>query len=1181
MLTTILKPTVINKKQISTKQTVMISSSILIMTVLSLVRKIEQALRQVQISKRNKSTRRQAQTSRIGKYLKTSPNVDRGQASKTSPNVNRGHTSKTSPNVDRGHASKTSPNVNRGHTSKTSPNVNRGHTSKTSPNVNRGHASKTSPNVNRGHTSKTSPNVDRGQSLKTSPNFNKGIGIQNFNTDQDCMASPNMNKEKGFQTSLDLNKNNNALVSENFSKGQGSKNSPSFSNAPNFCRRRNNIQTNPNMRQCSDASPYPNKGQEFQPSSNITREKGFKGSPNFNQTVGFQTSPNFKRNVPKSFGPGKLQDTETNVQRNHASTFSTDDSHAIYDTQDQFYNHQRGNWLPKGRQKRVHFQNKTGFGGHPMNQQGPYTSNSIRHYHGNQPRQRNPETSYKHEQPVGCSPSKQLDNTGGFGKRHASPLPSNQYMAPAKKRVLNSDPLNKDVPSFQSRLSYAEKNMPSNPPWQGKQYATSGNAYAGNCNHPYGYYPGHVGPNAPPQPSVAGNYGLALHGPFTPKTWNMSDQKFTPAYESTNIHTLDNTFHNLNETSSTKQYLFSKMLGQNDAMKPAGDLLKHTEDAVKPFGVNMKSAVKPTGDVLKPTGFYQEIANETSGTGQNEKEETELVSTLLTQCQAMAQKDDDRQALNTIFNIIHQEMGHQTLQTAVKNNISSTDHMPEQTRSTSDSYGDDARFSPTSSSPDAASKLGGNIRFEGRTLLKGGVKPRHIPKTLVNKQDDDPPRDPRPEKDGKSKPLQARKMKDLPLPPFFIEFVATEKFGKKRIEGKPNQVIEGNAEKSMNAVSNSCILSSEFETKDLKIDFGKVDSLNIVSNNGIEQQQTAHGGLISDTKPQDCDADRLERRKTEVISPILPLITVRREPGLNVKDNACVDVCPRDPRLRATSISKKRENNPIVDLPVIRYEEYSVEKPEPPDNGREKGQECVPEPKNALCGDFKGQDEAYLLTNVNRDGPRSLQRNSSPFYRDTNKRETSIPRSVCERNSHHSDRKDSAKQFSENLPTQQRRYSGSYSTKEVDRFSGSPSRRCSRFSTERSLSRSRSSSRSRDEEWTEKEVAVRRTDRVNFSHGNVHQSHSYERETLVYKDRHGECYENQFHERHEYDRRNSERRSMSPGTCRYLKRRDFERKNTPPSSINRNVYRNRYHGSRNRNYSEGSDYPESCSSPLR
>ncbi|XP_060071811.1 uncharacterized protein LOC132551653 [Ylistrum balloti] len=1123
-----------------------------------------------------------------GKYAKkTSPIFKHGKGSSTCPNFNKGkdsnyksikkynkgEKSKTSPNFNQGKGFKAGPNFDKGKGSKTSPNLNQGKGFKAGPNFNKGKGSKTSPNFNQGKGFNSGPNFDKGKGSKTSPNFNKGKGYNStasFNNDKSNNTSPIFNSEKRSNTSpkfdqgLFLQSRQNvrerqdcktslfyswkpdSQTAPNFIKGQDFKTSPNYSHI-------HSIETNTNVSICSESSPNLNKGQ------------GFQTSLNFDKKTGFQTSPNFKQNTLNSigcntFGLSNQLPGGTNFRQYYgANTFSSDDPCTVYDTRDKFYNYQRGNQFSKGQQQRDNFHNEPGFGGQPINQQSSFSSIPANQSIVNKAR---PSNQDKISQPFVHSPSKQFDITGGFGKRHASPVASNQYMAPTKKRMLTTDPLYKDVPSVQNRLPYVQDKLPNTPIQENPCGAVShGKVYNGNGNFPYGYYPGHVA-NTSFQTPVMSNYGLALHGPFTPKTRNASSQNCSLTLDST-----DSKCYHLNDPqdlSRTKQYLFNKMFDKSDA----GDGTKITEDTGIP-GMNMK----PTGDVVKPTGFYKEILKESRETSQNEKEETELVSTLLTQCQAMAQKDDDKQALHTIFNIIHQEMGHQSfLPPSEKNKISSTAHVPSQTRSTSEvSWGsDEPKFSPASSSPDAASRQNGNNRFEGRTLLKGGVKPRHIPKTLINKQDDDPPKDPRSVKDLKTKSALARKMKDLPLPPFFIEFVATKKYDKKKsIETKVNEMSRQNTE-SVSEV-NLANPSTGFETKDTKIGMGNIDGLNPGSNTSVQYQQTANEKPIVETKTDDCGLDPVEMGKSDSISPILPRITVRLEKDGIVTDNnlnteQSDNICSRDPRLRATSISKKREDKAIVDLPVLKYEEYTVEKRKSSDTVCKK---VVKDSEPIQFQDYKG----CTGMKGNKDCLQSQHKNSPLSCGGTNGRETNIARSAFERNLHHSDSKNPKEEFSRKLTTQQHRYSMT---------GNSPPKRYSRFSSERSLSRSRSSSRSRDEEWTGKEVSVRRTNRIDYSCANIYLSHSYKRDTVVYNcDKQCESYENQFLERNEHDRWNRERHSMSPGTCRYLKRRDLERKSSPPSSGNRNVSRNRYQGRRNRNYSEGSDYPELCFSPLR
>ena len=230
----------------------------------------------------------------------------------------------------------------------------------------------------------------------------------------------------------------------------------------------------------------------------------------------------------------------------------------------------------------------------------------------------------------------------------------------------------------------------------------------------------------------------------------------------------------------------------------------------------------------KPVGFYRELNNSGNApqyepTKTESPEKDQLVNTLYTQCADLVSKESDKKTLENIFDILNIEtcVGKSQpealkkdekqidkpamMKPKVKAQIKGKPNLmlkdkakmpvkqkqkPSQLTSKNlnlknrtqkpkamdvqSASGDDGRFSPASScSSDVFAQPNSNMKFEGRTLLKGSVAPRHIPKNLIPKYKGQKQIDPRKKFTKQTHPI------DLPMPPFFIEFVATTRFTKK------------------------------------------------------------------------------------------------------------------------------------------------------------------------------------------------------------------------------------------------------------------------------------------------------------------------------------------------------------------------------------------------------------------
>lgn len=128
-------------------------------------------------------------------------------------------------------------------------------------------------------------------------------------------------------------------------------------------------------------------------------------------------------------------------------------------------------------------------------------------------------------------------------------------------------------------------------------------------------------------------------------------------------------------------------------------------------------------------GFYKErnmnVLEETDRTSPKEKSE-ELLQLFVKQVSALVKTKEDKVKMTSLLQVLKDEVGEK---------LSGTGFTPPEIDITPtcdevQSFGAD--------NDDNAKEF-----FEGRTLLKGGVKPRHIPKTTIYKSGRDDPRDPR------------------------------------------------------------------------------------------------------------------------------------------------------------------------------------------------------------------------------------------------------------------------------------------------------------------------------------------------------------------------------------------------------------------------------------------------------
>lgn len=128
-------------------------------------------------------------------------------------------------------------------------------------------------------------------------------------------------------------------------------------------------------------------------------------------------------------------------------------------------------------------------------------------------------------------------------------------------------------------------------------------------------------------------------------------------------------------------------------------------------------------------GFYKErnmnVLEETDRSSPKEKSE-ELLQLFVRQVSALVKTKEDKVKMTSLLKVLKDEVGEK---------LSGTGFTPPEIDITPTC---DEVQSSMADNDDDAKEL-----FEGRTLLKGGVKPRHIPKTTIYKSGRDDPRDPR------------------------------------------------------------------------------------------------------------------------------------------------------------------------------------------------------------------------------------------------------------------------------------------------------------------------------------------------------------------------------------------------------------------------------------------------------
>ena len=230
------------------------------------------------------------------------------------------------------------------------------------------------------------------------------------------------------------------------------------------------------------------------------------------------------------------------------------------------------------------------------------------------------------------------------------------------------------------------------------------------------------------------------------------------------------------------------------------------------------------GSGMKPSGFYKEISEERKAFSNTDidisENSEELFHLLVQQCSALVKTEEDKSKLQSLVNLLKSESG---------NEFMGTGFTPEQE--------DDRKSPPSPYSP--KDTLCTEPRFEGRTLLKGGVDPRHIPKNFQVKSGKNKPSDPRITSD-----YHKCRSHIFPMPKFAEEFWRTEKVKQlRKKQWSINDQYKSKSKKNVK-VQNDSISKEGWHDTNISVEQDQL--VQTVSNQVINRIQVDTKSVIGD-----------------------------------------------------------------------------------------------------------------------------------------------------------------------------------------------------------------------------------------------------------------------------------------------------------------------------------------------
>ncbi|XP_076075305.1 uncharacterized protein LOC143046162 [Mytilus galloprovincialis] len=300
---------------------------------------------------------------------------------------------------------------------------------------------------------------------------------------------------------------------------------------------------------------------------------------------------------------------------------------------------------------------------------------------------------------------------------------------------------------------------------------------------------------------------------------------------------------------------------------------------------------------IKPTGFYNDVE--------------ELTKKFFGKCEKLTKTSEDKKTLEKINTQLHTEI-ITALNSCNQNTVSpDASQVAEEIDQTKNKTCQQDGISPKLVI-DESKKEGEDSeqeKFEGRTLLKGGVKPRHVPKMLIDKPGQGPPNDRR------TVYMTCRNLLELPLPKW-----AAEVLGKNVLEhditnghnkeSKPSMTKNEKTKKEPVATNKlEKRLTEIFNVKDGEkkcIETKVIQKSESMQLNTQDQKKLSNTRKITDSK----DVKKSSSDQAKKIQP--PKDSKRPVSNGNYKSNKKVKTSDKvDLTLGGTLLAKQKEGNPV------------------------------------------------------------------------------------------------------------------------------------------------------------------------------------------------------------------------------------------------------------------------------
>lgn len=280
--------------------------------------------------------------------------------------------------------------------------------------------------------------------------------------------------------------------------------------------------------------------------------------------------------------------------------------------------------------------------------------------------------------------------------------------------------------------------------------------------------------------------------------------------------------------------------------------------------------------------------------------------------------------------------------------------------------------------------------FEGRTLLKGGVKPRHIPKTVVERDDKELPTDPRLQRpdycmlnhimeykvllwhkdwlfDYTKKLLEARKSNQMKREQERLNVCVMKDTSNEHTENK--NVVELKDTTRMNKEQHDTKNSSS-----LILESKNVDTLKSVSPNLVENVRNRCVGAVQ------CFEYEHSRRKKEVVPNVY-------DPRLKNRSQKQMETSESHGRVNTFKLSASRKNSEKKDIKFHKYDaKHKFQKKKSPDGiqlSRGKTGAVLREDSRCNSPSFNAVDKEFKTLSTNSMHSNYYNKNLSPIYQDT------------------------------------------------------------------------------------------------------------------------------------------------------------------------------------------------------